>query len=201
MDKLLIIFTKNPIEGTVKTRLASSIGNKNAVEVYKKLISHTQNVTKRINCVRQICYGDFINDEDIWGVDFKKKLQKGEDLGARMRNAFEEGFCENFTKIVIIGTDLWELSQEDIEIAFESLENHEVCIGPATDGGYYLLGLKNKIPNGIFDNKQWSTNTVFKDTLEDVKNLKIKILEEKNDIDEIDDIIKIKEFEKYITND
>jgi uncharacterized protein len=199
MNNLLIIFTKNPIEGKVKTRLAASIGTKNAVEVYKKLIQHTQKITATINCEKQLYYGDFINIKDDWNnAIYKKKLQFGYDLGARMQNAFENGLEENFTKIVIIGTDLWELTEEDITMAFESLNDFDACIGPAEDGGYYLLGFKNKIPKGVFENKKWSTHSVFKDTMKDLKSLAVKILDEKNDIDEIEDIKNNREFEKYL---
>ncbi len=199
MKNLIIIFTKNPIEGKVKTRLAKTIGAKNAVEIYKLLIEQTQIVTKNLNCEKHVYYADFTNLDDSWDNKlYTKKIQIGDDLGHRMENSFKEGFELGFEKIVIIGTDLWDLQKSDIELAFKSLDNSDVCIGPAIDGGYYLLGLKNKIPLNIFKNKEWSTSTVFSDTLNDIKNLKVSLLNPKNDIDEIDDLLSIKEFEKYL---
>ncbi len=197
-ERLILIFTRNPELGKVKTRLAASIGNENALEVYRFLLNHTQKTVHDIKASKRVLYADDINQNDIWDNElYEKGTQFGQDLGTRMRNAFAEGFDQEYNKIVIIGTDLFDLEASDIEEAFQQLDYNDVVIGPAEDGGYYLLGLKF-IPKGIFINKNWSTNTVLPDTLKDIKNLNCHLLKTKNDIDTIDDIKNIDVFEKYL---
>jgi glycosyltransferase A (GT-A) superfamily protein (DUF2064 family) len=96
-----------------------------------------------------------------------------------------------------VGSDLLTLESKDIEAAYDLLDKNEVVLGPAEDGGYYLLGLK-AIPNGIFENKNWGTNTVLSDTLTDLSNTKTAFIKMKNDIDTIEDIKNIPEFQKYL---
>jgi uncharacterized protein len=197
-EHLILIFTRNPELGKVKTRLAASIGDKNALELYEFLLDHTAKTVGNINVNKRVLYVDDVNTNDIWDNNiYQKRLQFGQDLGTRMKNAFVEGFEEGYVRIVIIGTDLYDLEASDIETAFSKLENHDVIIGPAQDGGYYLLGLKF-IPEGIFYNKNWSTSTVLPDTLKNLLNYSVYQLEPKNDIDTIDDIKDITIFQKYI---
>jgi uncharacterized protein len=196
-ENLILIFTRNPELGKVKTRLARTIGAKNALDIYGILLNRTNTIVKEIPVSRRVLYSKEINHNDIWENSlYQKKMQFGNDLGERMKNAFAEGFEEGYKKIVIIGTDLYDLEVSDIENAFEKLEINEIVIGPADDGGYYLLGLKS-IPKGIFTNKKWGTNSVLSDTLTDIKNFNICLLESKNDIDTFEDIKKIPEFQKY----
>jgi uncharacterized protein len=198
MKNLVLIFTRNPELGKVKTRLAASIGNENTLEIYKFLLNHTKEILLKINTNKRVLYSEQINTNDIWDNSiFDKKLQCGNDLGEKMRNAFKDGFASCYEKVVIIGSDLFDLEVLDIETAFQQLETNDVVIGPAQDGGYYLLGLKS-IPNNIFENKKWSTKTVFQDTINDIQHLKYHLLQTKNDIDTVEDIMNIKEFEKYL---
>jgi uncharacterized protein len=200
-ENLILIFTRNPELGKVKTRLAASIGDNNALEVYKILLHQTQKAIFTIEASKRVLYADDINTDDIWDNEiYQKGIQFGQDLGTRMKNAFVDAFNDDFKKIVIIGTDLYDLKASDIEIAFKKLEDHDVVIGPALDGGYYLLGLKF-IPEGIFYNKNWSTNTVLKDTLKNLLKYTVYQLEIKNDIDTIEDIQDIAIFQKYIRDD
>jgi uncharacterized protein len=196
-NNLILIFTRNPELGKVKTRLAATIGDKNALEIYEFLLNHTNIIVKEIPVSRRVLYSEEINQNDIWDNSiYQKKIQFGNDLGARMKNAFADGFEEGYKKIVIIGTDLYDLEISDIEKTFEKLDKHEIVIGPAADGGYYLLGLKS-IPNGIFTNKKWGTNSVLSNTLKDIEKFDVCLLKSKNDIDTFDDIKKIPEFQKY----
>lgn len=198
MKNLIIIFTRNPELGKVKTRLAASIGNENTLEIYNYLLNHTKNVVLNVKADRFVFYTETINKNDIWDNNlFEKKLQNGNDLGEKMKNAFEEGFSAGYKKVVIVGSDLFDLEASDIETAFTALENNQVVIGPAEDGGYYLLGL-TKMINSVFENKKWSTETVFQDTINDIKHLKNSLLQTKNDIDTIDDIREIEVFQKFI---
>ncbi len=196
-ENLILIFTRNPELGKVKTRLAATIGDFNALEIYKILLNHTVKIVGEIQVSKRVLYSEIIIHNDIWDPNiYQKKKQLGNDLGEKMRNAFAEGFIDGYKKIIIIGTDLFDLEVSDIENAFEKLENYDVVIGPADDGGYYLLGLKS-IPKGVFLNKNWGSNRILKDTLKDIEELNVFLLKSKNDIDIYDDIIKISEFQKY----
>ncbi len=187
--QLLLIFTRNPELGKVKSRLAKDLGKEKALAIYKELLNHTEKISRDINCDKWVLYSENISNEDIWDNNiFDKQLQTGADLGERMFNAFESGFNTGYDEIIIIGSDIYELEQKDIEEAFEKLKTSEAVIGPSEDGGYYLLGLKNSFP-AVFENKDWGTPSVFKDTENNFKSLKnYTVLKKLNDIDVISDI-------------
>ena len=121
----------------------------------------------------------------------------GEELGARMENAFADIFEMGYEKAVIIGSDMYDLSQSDLEEAFSRLETQDFVIGPAEDGGYYLLGMK-QLNGSIFRNKNWGTKTVLKDTLKDLEKENVAQLKERNDIDTYDDIKDEPAFRQFI---
>lgn len=184
----LLIFTRNPKLGKCKTRLAKTVGDQSALDIYKYLLKHTANVAKHVNANRYVFYSEMINPDDIWETaHFNKKLQTGINLGERMELAFEELFASGYEKVVIIGSDLLELTAPMIEQAFRELNTKDVVIGPAEDGGYYLLGLKSLHPN-LFKNKAWGTETVREDTILDLKNKDVSLLQMLNDIDTFDDM-------------
>nr|WP_279346161.1 TIGR04282 family arsenosugar biosynthesis glycosyltransferase [Gramella oceanisediminis] len=184
----MIIFTKNPERGKVKTRLAKDIGDQKALEIYKFLLEHSRKVTSKLAVDKQVWYSNKISENDIWDNElFSKRLQEGSDLGERMELAFKKGFAEGYKQIVIIGTDLFDLKTSDLEMAFSALDDHDYVIGPAKDGGYYLFGM-NSLNSKVFRKKNWSTSTVLDDTLEDLLNFKLKILRTQNDIDVLDDL-------------
>lgn len=187
---LLLIFTRNPELGKAKTRLAKTIGDKAALTIYKHLLNHTKKVTENLPCHKAVYYSVKVRENDIWEPNmYQKHQQFGVDLGKRMQNAFQNSFYEGYKKVIIIGSDLIDLSEKIIEEAFIKLETNDVVIGPAEDGGYYLLGMKNLQPD-IFENKDWGTSSVRKDTLLDLKNKKTHLLEELNDIDVYEDLKK-----------
>ncbi|MFH4964846.1 TIGR04282 family arsenosugar biosynthesis glycosyltransferase [Gaetbulibacter sp. M235] len=198
----LVIFTRNPELGKCKTRLAKTIGEKSALDIYKYLLQHTAKVSKKTEADKYVFYSENIIKQDFWKSEvFRKKLQYGYDLGARMENAFSELFQLGYEKVIIIGSDLLDLTSSHIEKAFSSLSKNDVVIGPAKDGGYYLLGIKKLHPT-IFKNKAWGTSTVLKDTLNDIQNCTFDLLEELNDVDTFEDIKPYQELKKfYNTND
>ena len=197
---LLIIFTKNPELGKCKTRLAKSIGDTAALEVYKKLLQHTAKVTQDLSADKVVFNNtEPIDQDDFSSTHFSKKNQRGDDLGEKMSNAFQEGFQNNYEKVVIIGSDLYDLQTRDIDEAFLQLTHNDYVIGPAKDGGYYLLGMKKFTPE-VFQEINWSTATVLKETLHILKNKKVALLTQKNDIDTIDDIKNIEVFQQYINS-
>lgn len=187
---LIITFTRNPELGKVKTRLAKTIGNPSALAIYKKLLEHTESVLRPLNCDKAVYYSVKIRENDIWdSTIYQKHQQNGEHLGVRMANAFKHGFKNNYQKIIIVGSDLYDLKLEHINQAFEALENNDIVLGPAEDGGYYLLGMKQFHPK-LFRNKNWGTDSVLKDTLKDLKEESVFLLETLNDIDFFEDLEK-----------
>lgn len=197
-DNLLLIFTRNPELGKCKTRLAATIGDTAALKAYKFLLGHTVKITKDLNVDKQVYYSEEIWENDIWPSSiFNKKSQTGIDLGERMQRAFQQGFETGHKKIVIIGSDMFDLSQTDLEEAFAKLDESDFVIGPAEDGGYYLLGMK-KLDKNLFNDKTWGTSTVLKDTLANLENEKIALLPIKNDVDLYEDIKDIKAFWPFI---
>lgn len=168
-DALLIIFVKNPELGKAKTRLAQTIGKEKALAIYRMLLERTKDVTFDLEVDIQVHYNQFIDRNDLWddGRYIKKKQIKG-DLGQKMQFAFEEAFSAGYEKICIIGSDCYDLNKKHLEEAFLNLETSEFVLGPSFDGGYYLMGMRALL-NSVFSNKQWSTNSVFNDTLKDIK--------------------------------
>ncbi|PWI30837.1 glycosyltransferase [Flavobacteriaceae bacterium LYZ1037] len=199
--KAIIIFARNPELGKCKTRLAKTIGDESALKIYKYLLQHTAKITEKISADKFVFYSKHIHKNDIWSDSiFIKKLQQGSDLGIKMKNAFIELFESGYEKIIIVGSDILDLTTEHISESFLKLETNNVVIGPALDGGYYLLGMKQLQPH-IFENKAWGTATVLKDTLTDLQQESVYHLEELNDIDTFEDLNNNKTLKDLIIND
>lgn len=191
-ENLLLIFVKNPERGKVKTRLAESVGEKKALRIYNRLLQLTKSVTDKLNCIRQVWYSEFIEDEDLWSTaGYEKRLQAAEDLGERMKEAFRRAFDDGYEKTVIIGSDCAELTPLIIEQSFRALDDADIVIGPSEDGGYYLLGMTS-FNADVFNNINWSTPAVYDATVSRIKNcnLSMHTLPELNDIDTKQDLIK-----------
>lgn len=194
----LIIFTRNPEIGKGKRRLAATVGDQAAFDIYKFLLAHTRSITKDLNATKQVWYSEKVHEQDDWSNNmYEKYAQSGSDLGVRMQNAFEEAF-KNHNHVIIIGSDMYDMSQEDLEIAFHQLESHDAVIGPAQDGGYYLLGFTKKLVKGIFENKDWGTETVLAKTLNDLKSVNYATLDTRNDVDYYEDIKDIPVFQQFL---
>lgn len=169
MSNGLIIFIKNPEIGKVKTRLAKTIGNQKALEVYQLLQERTKKVSLGVNARRFLFYSNSIAQNDGWiEQEFEKLLQADGNLGERMIDAFRAAFAAGMEKAIIIGSDCFDITPELIELAYQKLNNADVVIGPANDGGYYLIGMKN-LDVGLFQDIEWSTESVFRDTVSKVK--------------------------------
>jgi rSAM/selenodomain-associated transferase 1 len=196
---ILIIFTRNPILGKVKTRLAKAVGKKTALDIYLFLLQKTKEVTQNIQCDKVIFYSQEVLENDLWDTTtYKKELQVGRHLGAKMNHAFETCFKDKYHKVVLIGSDLYDLEASHIKEAFEKLEKKDVVIGPATDGGYYLIGLKKTYPE-IFQNKNWGTSSVREDTLKNLEKVDVHLLPMLNDVDVIEDIEHHPAFTKFLS--
>ncbi len=189
-ESLILIFVKHPIPGQVKTRLAKSIGNERAAEVYRKLLSFTKEQVEQLSADKVVFYGNVLPEKDLWAeARYLRKLQQGQTLGDRMKAAFRWGFQQEYKKIVIIGSDCSQLTPSILAEAFQILDQHEVAIGPAKDGGYYLLGMKQEIPQ-LFAKKAWSTDSVLSTTIKDLEDLHLsyQLLPELSDIDTVGDL-------------
>lgn len=169
----------------MKTRIAQTAGEEQAFQIYQELLRHTREVALRVDARRILFYSDFIEEKDEWSSqDFQKMVQHGADLGERMSNAFLLGLINPDDKAVIIGSDCASLVPEIVETAFAKLEDYPFVIGPATDGGYYLLGMRRHTPE-IFTKIAWSTAEVLSDTLHKIKDLgeRYYLLPKLSDID------------------
>ncbi len=190
MSSQLIVFAKNTVLGKVKTRLAASIGDEKALEVYKLLLHHTQSIIRPVNVDKLIYFSDSVDSSGaIWSNDLELKVQMGPDLGARMSHAFRSSFENGYDKVVIIGTDCPDLSSELLQDAFSQLTSSDFVIGPAKDGGYYLLGMRQYEPN-LFRNKVYSTDKVLQELIGEIDKLGMKyaLLKTLSDIDTIEDL-------------
>lgn len=196
--KALIIFTRNPELGKVKTRLAKSVGDESALEIYKFLVQHTAEITKDLPVDKYVFYSEKIHRDDYWNPDiFRKKLQSGADLGERMENAFTEIFAMGYQMAIIIGCDMYDWEDNDLASAFNLLQQHKFIIGPATDGGYYLLGMKEPHPH-LFHHKTWGGPLVFEQTLKDFATDDFAVLPERNDVDYFADIQDKEIFQQFL---
>lgn len=190
MKQALLIFTKNLIHGQVKTRLAATIGNDMALTVYSHLLQHTASVTNYLPVEKIVFYSDNIEQRDAWSNEvYKKQVQSGNDLGDKMLNAFVYAFGQGNNAVAIIGTDCLQITSAIIMNAFAYLHNHDVVIGPANDGGYYLLAIK-QMHHQLFQNIRWSSDEVLKQTLAicNQQNLSVYQLPELSDIDTENDL-------------
>lgn len=181
---------KNPVLGKVKTRLAANIGNPKALDIYHMLLDHTHKISKDLQIDKIVFYNDFINHLDLWENEiYEKCLQDGIDLGERMRKAFEQVCEAGHKKVVVIGSNCYELTSKILVNAYGVLSRKDAMIGPATDGGYYLFGMRYLIPQ-IFDEKNWSSHTVFSETIRQLGNIHISfdLMKTLRDVDRESDL-------------
>lgn len=193
-ENAAIIFAKEPIAGLVKTRLGKTIGMQKAANIYEQLLKYTLAEVSKLSNVEIYLYKTSDSSEDyfrnIVPYDLKLLDQKGEDLGQKMSNAFEQVFLSGAKRVIIVGTDCPAMNKSLIEQAFLELLQNDLVIGPSTDGGYYLLGMNEK-QSFLFENIAWSTPTVFAETIKIAHENQLSLfrLKEYSDIDEEKDLI------------
>jgi uncharacterized protein len=188
----LIVFLRKPETGKVKTRLAASIGNAAALSVYMQLIRITLNAAADFSGEKRLFWTEDGTDPSLVGDGtFRHFVQQGNDLGERMAAAFALSFVQCAKKTVIIGSDCPTMSADVLRQAFDALDTHDAVVGPATDGGYYLLGMR-QLHEDFFREKKWSTASVLTATLNDAKRLGLSVfsLEEMSDLDNVDDLLR-----------
>lgn len=172
---LLVVFVKNLIPGSVKTRLAKDIGTDMAMEVYKELVSYTSEITDKVDTLKAVYYSEYVEMWDFFNDEkYTKHLQEGKDLGQKMLNSFYDAFENDHDKMVLIGSDIPDLSKKVINDAFKKLDDNDLVVGPAEDGGYYLIGMK-KPHESLFEGMEYGTDRVLSDLLEEADNLSLKV--------------------------
>tara|TARA_B100000131_G_scaffold297735_1_gene316751 strand:+ start:286 stop:879 length:594 start_codon:yes stop_codon:yes gene_type:complete len=183
-----MVFIKDSSKYPVKTRLKTSIGKNKSIWVYNQILKKTALVLKNIKTdIAVFHYNSIISKNPFKNFSKWNKIQIGENLGKKISNAFNWGFEKGYKKIIIIGSDLWDLNEEIINKGFLELNKNKVVIGPSIDGGYYLLGLNKKMPK-IFEGIKWGTQSVLAETLKLLEH-EPYILPELNDIDTFEDLI------------
>ena len=189
---LILYFVKYPEPGKVKTRLAKTIGDEAAAKCYGNLAEHNFRILAPLNSdgVKNVVVFDPADKE----VQIREWLptaddylpQQGNDLGSRLVHAFQFAFDKKVQAAIAIGSDTIGLRREFISKAFDSLDHYDVVLGPAKDGGYYLIGLSSP-QQVLFSNIPWSTSEVFNATLAWIQKegLSYYLLEQLEDLDEI----------------
>ena len=186
----LILMVKNPVAGKVKTRLAKDLGNEQALEVYQALLQQTAKVASEVPADRFVFYSDVVDRNDLFRQElFRKYTQCGGDLGVRMEYAFSIPFKNEYKRAVIIGADCPDLDAATISEAFSRLDDHDFVLGPAADGGYYLLGMK-KWHRWRFAGQPWSQPELLESTRQTIgsHNMTLAELKTLNDIDTLEDL-------------
>jgi len=198
MDKMdnrcVLLFVKYPTRGQVKTRLTAELGTTAAVELYRNFILDILFTLRELRIPFKIFYYPGSAKEKLaeWlGEQYSYTPQSGENLGERMKNAFLQTFSDNFSRVVIIGSDIPDLPADFISQAFGALQSHDAVIGPSNDGGYYLIGFSQThlLPEA-FEGILWGRNSVFMQTV-DILNehfRSVYLLPEWYDVDTLADL-------------
>ena len=204
--KRLIVFTRYPEAGKAKTRLIPVLGAEGAADLHRQMTEYTISQVRQLQTERVVAIEVYFTGSDTpdgtlrdratfqnWlGSDLIYHPQGEGDLGSRMAQAFENAFSSGIDAAIIIGTDCPSLNAELIAEALQKLEQKDLVLGPATDGGYYLIGLRRLIPE-LFVGINWGTSEVLQKTVEIANNLKLAVayLSRLSDIDRPEDLAKL----------
>lgn len=190
---VLVVFVKHPQPGAAKTRLIPALGPEATAELYRVLAEEEVRRTRPQGGEyrRTLLFAPEEARKELtaWIGDEPLVPQVGADVGARQSAAFAAAFDEGARRVVMIGTDVPWISRELVLEAFAALEEHDVVLGPAQDGGYYLLALARHRP-ALFEGIAWSTPSVLSATAEraGALGLSVKLLESLRDVDTIEDL-------------
>jgi rSAM/selenodomain-associated transferase 1 len=181
------IFAKPPQPGLAKTRLIPDIGADKAAKVYRYCLEYTLEVARESGLEIQLYLSENCDDELL--QEEEHFIQKGPDLGTRMFNALREMLSKSNDGAIVIGSDCLDISSKHLLQAARALADHEVVLLPAFDGGYALIGC-SRIDPGLFNNVNWSSDQVLKQTLANAKklNYRVSLLETVRDIDTLQDL-------------
>ncbi len=193
-EQRVILFVKLPERGKVKSRLSRDMDWDFVLHLYDCMVQDMITMLKRSGVPFLICYdppGALEQMERWLGREYSYSPQTGNDLGERMEHAFARTFQEGIERVLLVGSDIPGLSRAVIAEAFESLAAQDAVIGPARDGGYYLIGFqKNGFDASIFRDMIWSTDAVYGETVMRLrgKNRKVHVLQQCTDVDTKEDL-------------
>jgi rSAM/selenodomain-associated transferase 1 len=194
-DERLIIFTRYPEPGRTKTRLIPALGPEGAAEFHRRLTGQTLETGRQIESKRRIQLEIYYDGGDesqmqAWlGGQLTFRPQGSGDLGEKLHRAFHETFQTGARRVVIIGTDSPDLTAEILEEAFDAVLSCDLVIGPANDGGYYLIGLGRMIPE-LFAGIEWGGEKVFAQTVSKAREVgaRFELLVQLSDVDRPEDL-------------
>jgi uncharacterized protein len=196
-EACILLFVKYPKKGDVKHRLSKTLDPELVVELYRAFVLDTLATLHKIQLPVLLCFWPGNSEEKFqsWlGSSYHYHPQEGKDLGARMKNAFIYAFDRGYRRVVLMGSDSPDLPKEFLSSAARELKNHDVVVGPSSDGGYYLIGFQSGtfVPEA-FENITWSTPTVFQETLQKIQNANrsISLLPIWSDVDTSMDLKKL----------
>lgn len=195
-DTCVLFFVKYPDPGTVKTRLGEVLGHENAAALYRHFVQDLMLELGRVQADLRVMHAP---GDDVTARRFKEWLgpqhrylpQVGSDLGVRMRHAFDEAFAAGYERVVLMGSDVPDYPHELVQKALDDLHQHDVVIGPANDGGYYLIGFRRDTYRpDVFEGIAWSTPEVFEVTRERLQEARCDTLRlpDWNDVDTMWDL-------------
>ena len=195
MKKKLIIFTRFPVPGRAKTRLIPVLGKEGAADLQRRMTEQTLETAEKLANNEQlrleIHYADGSPEQmRKWlGQNRIYCEQTSGDLGKKLSRAFTKAFHEGYQQVMIIGADCPTVSTRILATGFSKLCDHDLVLGPATDGGYYLIGLRQPYPE-LFITRSWGSNLLLAETVDVAKNLALKLylLEELTDVDRPEDL-------------
>jgi hypothetical protein len=196
VSECLIIFTRYPEPGKTKTRLIPALGAEGAATLQRQMTEHTLDQVKELQAKRLVSVEVYFvggNQQlmQSWlGTSVIYRQQGDGDLGRRMAIAFQTALEAGKQRVVVIGTDCPDLKAEVMVKAFHALEQHDLVLGPAQDGGYYLIGLCRLIPE-LFTGISWSTAEVLQQTMSIAQRLELAVayLPRLSDVDRPEDLV------------
>jgi hypothetical protein len=195
----LIVFTRYPEAGTTKTRLIPALGAQGAADLQRDMTERTVAEARRLAESRRVALevrfeGGSAGQMAAWLGDDLRCLPQGTgDLGDRMERAVRQTLDRGARRAVIVGTDCPDLTADTLADAFDALADHDLVLGPAADGGYYLIGLRQDAP-ALFEDIPWGTSEVLRRTLSqaDELGLRVQLLDELADVDRPDDLHRLR---------
>jgi rSAM/selenodomain-associated transferase 1 len=192
--RAVIIFAKAPEKGKVKTRLALGMDEDLAVSIYRKIVEKTIRTVLQTPFSPVICFSPAEKEKmmkDWLGRHLSYTIQKGDDLGQRISSAFGAAFENGFSQVLVIGSDIPGIEPNHLSEAFSLLKKNDAVIGPAYDGGYWLIGFnRNRFSPHVFADIPWSTEDVLDHTKEKCAGVGVStaLAAKLRDLDTVDDL-------------
>ena len=190
---IILLFIKAPVKGRVKSRLAKAVGDEAALELYRRFILDIIATLKETGAPFRVFFFPAASSSEVSGLlgGLDARPQQGNDLGKRMEDAFRVVFSEGRRRAILIGSDIPDLPASIITDAYRALEKQNAVIGPARDGGYYLIGFnKSSFHPSIFRGIAWGTNSVFDETMKALQEAALTVWRAPvwGDVDTLDDL-------------